>query len=169
MRWLALLVLVACAARPSERIFPPLPGALAQVEAAPDLDGRPIGAQADARATIVIVLASWCGHCHDEIAVIDKLRAAHPHLRVVGVNYKEHEEYDHRGSPAAIRAYSTAHAWLRIAPADQTLFDALGAPPMIPAMFVYGHDGALAAHYDRRGGAMPDAAELAAVLSRLGA
>jgi len=168
MRWLALILLVACVARPQQRIFPPAPGALALVETAADLDGAPIGAS-PAHATIVVMLASWCEHCKAELVVLDRLRAAHPALRIVGVSYHAHEEYDHRGNPVALRAYAAARPWLRIVTADDALFGALGSPPVIPAMFVFDHGGSLAAHYDRRERTMPDAKELAALLAQLGA
>ena len=165
--WLLAILLAACVTRPLQRISPP-PGALARVEASADLDGKPVGTS-DAQATIVVLLASWCEHCKAELAEIDSLRAAHPRLRILGVNYKGHEEYDHRGSPAAIRAYVTARPWLRIVPADDALFSALGSPPMVPTMFVFDRGGALSATFDRRARAMPDAAELSALLAPLGA
>lgn len=168
MRPLVLFLLVACAARPPERISPPAPGALALVETATDLGGTPIGAS-PARATIVVVLASWCEHCAAELAILDRLHRTHPALRVVGVSYAAHEEYDHRGSPAALRSYAAKRPWLPIVTADDALFSALGAPPQIPALFVFDHGGAVAAHYDRRQGAMPNADELTNVLARLGA
>jgi hypothetical protein len=168
VRLVILILLAACAARPQERISPPAPGALATIEAAHDLDGQAIGAS-PAHATMVIVLASWCEHCKDELAVIESMRAKHPALRIVGVSYKAHEEYDHRGNPAALRAYASAHAWLRIALADDAVFQALGAPPVIPALYVFDASGKLAAEYDRRQRAMPDATELGSLLAQLGA
>lgn len=168
MRWLALLLLVACAAHPRERISPPAPGALALVETATDLDGAPVGSSL-ARATIVVVLASWCEHCAAELAILDRLHRTHPALRVVGVSYAAHEEFDHRGNPAALRIYAAKRPWLPIVTADDGLFAALGAPPQIPALFVFDHGGALAAHYDRRSGPMPNGDELTNVLARLGA
>lgn len=168
MRWFSILfLLVACATRPQERISPPAPGALALVETSPDLSGAPIGAS-HARATIVVVLASWCEHCAAELTMLDKLRANRPNLRIVGVSYHAHENYDHRGNPAALRRYAGAHAWLPIVVADDALFDALGSPPLIPAVFVFDQAGGLAAHFDRRAREQPNRRELEQVLARLG-
>ncbi len=168
MRWLAPLLLVACAAHPQERISPPAPGALALVETATDLDGLPIGSS-PARATIVVVLASWCEPCEVEVAILDRLHRTHPALRIVGVSHPVHEELEHRGSLEALRSYAAKRPWLSVVSADDALFAALGAPSEIPAMFVFDRAGGLAAHYDRRQGSLPSGAELTNVLARLGA
>lgn len=143
-------------------------GELAALDASVDLDGRAVG-RADG-ATLVFVFASWCPHCHDALAVLDGLRPAFPRLRVLGVNYRGHEEYDGRGSSDAVRAYVARHApWLRVVPADDALFAALGQPPKIPTLYVYDRAGTLRAIYDRRQRRLPDAAELRALLARIGA
>jgi hypothetical protein len=131
-----------------------------------DLDGAPVG---DAPVTTaVVVFASWCGNCHVELLVLGELLAARDDLRVLGVNFVHHEEYDERGDAAAVRAYVAAEApWMRVVPGDEALFVALGEPPKIPALYVYAPDGRLRARYDRRWSHMPDAAELAALLDRI--
>jgi thiol-disulfide isomerase/thioredoxin len=142
---------------------------LALLEAAPDLDGRVVG-PSDARATVVVVFASWCPHCRHALDDIAQLVSAHPRARVLGVNYKAHEEYDGRGDAAAVRAYLARTApWLRVVPADGTLFAALGRPPYVPTIYVYDRTGALVSVFDRRERGVPDAAELGALLARLGA
>jgi thiol-disulfide isomerase/thioredoxin len=150
---------------------PPAPparhAAFALLEASPDLDARVVGPSA-APATIAIVFASWCGHCRDELAVVDRVRAAHPDARVVGINYRGHEEYAGRGGDSALRAYVAEHApWLRVVPAGEALFEALGRPPKVPTIYVYDRAGALVARYDRRDRPLPGEAELAAVLRGL--
>ncbi len=158
-------------------------GVLAHILASRDLDGAVVGDSDGAgaggppgttplatRATVVILFASWCPHCHDEIQLLDALRAAHPGLRVIGLNYRGHEEYDARGNAAAVRNYRRHFApWMRVVPADERLFDEIGRPPKIPTMFVYDAGGALVQVYDRRVRAMPDGAELEGLLARLGA
>ncbi len=168
MRFLALALLVACAAHPQERISPPAPGALALIETSRDLADAPIGTS-PARATIVVVIASWCKECAAEVAILDKLRGSHPTVRFLGVSYGANEEYDHRGSPAALRAYAGKRPWLRVVIADDAIYAALGAPPKIPALYVFDQAGGLVATFDRRERAMPDAAELAKLLAQLGA
>jgi thiol-disulfide isomerase/thioredoxin len=170
-RAIAVLLVVGCAGppvRPVTRDRAP-PSVLGNIEASTDLDGTPVGA-GEAGATVVIVFASWCEHCKDELAVLDRLRPAYPRLRILGVSYKAHEEYAARGNVTALRAYIAASApWLRVILADEALFTALGRPPKVPTIYVFDQAGGLAARYDRRQRKMPDAAELGALLDRLGA
>lgn len=161
---LAVASLAGCPRPPPPAAPVPRPApALAAVEAAPDLDGRVVGPR-DGRPTIVVVFASWCGHCHHALAELATLGDG---VRVLGVNYRGHEEYDHRGDSAAVRRYVAEHApWLRVVPAGEVLFRALGRPPKVPTLYVYDRGGALVARYDRRERAIPDARELRAVLRR---
>lgn len=161
------LALVCCAPAPRHAVSSA--GIIATLEAQPDLDGATIGAS-PAKATIVVVFASWCAHCRAELRALDALRAAHPQLRIVGVSYKGHEEYDHRGNPEALRAYVAANApWLRVVPCDDALFTQLGSPPRIPTLFVYDATGALVETFDRRERPEPTADELEPLVRRLGA
>jgi thiol-disulfide isomerase/thioredoxin len=177
------MLLASCmTAAPGPGYAPP-PGrrdVLADLLAAPPLDGfagapagptdGPPGASLAPRATVVVVFASWCTHCHDEIAVLDTLRGAHPAMRVIGVNYRGHEEYDRRGDSEAVRNYVRNFApWMRVVPIDEALFDELGRPPKIPTLYVYDARGALIETFDRQYRDQPGAAELDALLARLGA
>ncbi len=82
MRPLVIVVLLASCAEPRRRLplrfrrRPPPPALFAQLEASPDLDGTVVGGSAS--TTVVIVMASWCSHCRDELAVFDTVRAHHP-------------------------------------------------------------------------------------------
>jgi thiol-disulfide isomerase/thioredoxin len=144
--------------------------AYARLEASATLDGGAVADVAPApAATVVVVFASWCGHCRDELAAIDVVRARHRDVRTLGVNYRPHEEYDHLGDAAKVRAYVDAYApWLIVVPADDTLFAALGRPPKVPTIYVYDRAGRLVEVYDRRTRPMPTAADLDAVLDRIG-
>jgi thiol-disulfide isomerase/thioredoxin len=175
MRALLLTLLVACGpARPTATVakVPPVVEVeakpttpLGMVEAAADLDGAKIGAAAG-KTTVLIVFASWCPHCHTELAILDELRAKHAEMRVVGVNYVGHEEYKGRGNPIALRAYLAKHApWLRVVPADDELYAALGRPPKIPTIYVFDAKGTRVATFDRRERPKPTAEELEAVLA----
>jgi thiol-disulfide isomerase/thioredoxin len=173
VRIATLLVLVGCSqvAHTSKNEAPDRApaGQLAAIEASNDLDGGGIG-KSDAHATVVVVFASWCEHCHRELEILAQLRPAHAAMRVVGVNYRGHEEYDHRGNPVALRRYIAAHApWIRVVPADDKLFETLGSPPKVPTIFVYDRNGRLVTTYDRRERDEPDASELEALLEKLGA
>jgi thiol-disulfide isomerase/thioredoxin len=167
MQVVSAVLLAACATSappiPPKAAPPPL---YAQLEASRDLDGTVVG-PSDAQATVVIVMASWCGHCRDELAVFDAVRAAHPAVRWLAVNYKAHEEYDRRGNSIEIRALARQTPWLRVIPADETLFASLGRPPLIPTVFVFDRDGSLVARFDRRERKPPDPAELDALLVRI--
>jgi len=168
----ALLLLAACAATTPAPVTPQpatapvtvppavsaAPSPLAQLEASRDLDNAVIGAQRT--PTVVMLLASWCSHCRDELAVFDEIRAQHPHVRWLGLNYKAHEEYDDRGSSAAIHTLAGATRWMRIVPADDALFAAFGSPPKVPTIFVFDSRGTLVATFDRRERSAPREQEL---------
>lgn len=165
MRWLAcVVVLIGCATS-----APPLPtapvqsGVLARLEASPDLDGAVVG-HGDV-ATLVVVFASWCEYCKAELVELDALRSHH--VRMLGVNYRGHEDYAGRGGPVAVRAFAQRTPWLRVVPIDDAMFAALGSPPQIPTIFVFDRSGALVASYSRKERPPPDRAELAAVIDKL--
>ena len=144
------------------------PALVSHIEASPDLDGVRVGRVET--PTIAVVFASWCTHCKHELAVIDSLRARHPRVRILGINVRAHEEYADRGSTAAVRAYLAASApWLRVVPADDALFTALGRPPKVPTIYVFDRSGALVETFARRTRPLPTADERAALLRRLGA
>jgi thiol-disulfide isomerase/thioredoxin len=139
------------------------------IEASTDLDGKLVG-NTRARATIVVLMASWCGHCRTQLVQLAAIQQAHPKLRVLGVNYKAHEEYDNRGNAAQLRAYVGENVpWLRVVPAGEPLFDALGRPPFVPAVWVYNANGELVQFFDRREREPPTVDELETLLARLGA
>jgi thiol-disulfide isomerase/thioredoxin len=164
------------AAPPAAAPAPRPDGVLAHVLMSPDLDGMrtgdlvgPPGAAPPPRATVLVVFASWCGNCHQELELLAAELDVHPGLRVIGINYRGHEEYDARGNAVAVRRYVHDHApWLRVVPAGEELFSELGRPPKIPTMYVYDARGALVAVYDRQYRAMPDRGELEQLLARLG-
>lgn len=145
--------------------------AFRELETSATIDGYAVADVAPgASATVVVVFASWCGHCRDQLVALDAVRARHPGMRALGVNYRGHEEYDHLGDAHRVRAYVTANApWLIVVPAGERLFSALGRPPKIPTLYVYDRAGRLVQVYDRRTAAMPTAADLDALLNYIGA
>lgn len=166
---LAVLAATTPACAPARDPVAPAPAATEAhtlLEAAPDLDGQAIGPLAtDGRATIAVVFASWCTHCRDEIPVLAELAQRQPGLRILGVNYRRHEEYEQRGDAAAVRAFVAEVApWLRVVPADEALWAALGRPPKVPALYVFDRGGRLVRTFDRRRDEIPTLAELEAAL-----
>jgi thiol-disulfide isomerase/thioredoxin len=145
---------------------PPAP-TVAVLEHATDMDGVVVG-PAETRATVAIVFASWCGHCRNEMRELAVLRADLPDVRFLGVNYKQHEEYDGRGDSAAVRTMVAELApWLRVVPADEALWTSLGRPPKVPTLYVFDRNGVLAKTYDRRFDALPTFDELERVIDAL--
>ena len=169
MRALVVAVIAAgCAAQPVAPQATPsttpasaAPSTLAQLEASRDLDGNLVGASSV--PTVVIVMASWCRACREELALFDQLRSAHPHVRWLAVNYKQHEEYDRRGNASAIAALAHEVPWLRVVPAEEALYIAIGRPTKIPTVLVF-RDRALVARFDRSERAAPSQDELDALL-----
>jgi thiol-disulfide isomerase/thioredoxin len=125
---------------------------LAAVEAATDLDGVVIGPLDPAQiGTVAMVFASWCEHCRDELPVLTAFRDRHPTVRVLGINYRGHEEYDGRGDAAAVRRFVVELApWLRVVPADERVWASLGRPPKVPTVYVFDRAGVLVRAFDRR-------------------
>ena len=172
MRALVVLVLLAgcppAAEYPQPKPQPRPPTPLSIIETSPDLDGKIVG-PSNARATIIVLMASWCGHCKVQLDQLAELRARHPFTRVLGVNYKGHEEYDGRGNAAQLRVYLQHLPWLRVVPAGEQLYAALGQPPYVPAVWVYDARGNLVQFFDRRDREPPSPDEIEALLVRLGA
>ncbi len=173
MRALACVVLlVACRAGAPAAETPnsgahstaqPVAGVLARLDASRDLDGAIVGTSDE--PTLVVVFASWCEHCKAELAELDAIRTRH--VRLLGVNYRGHEEYDHRGNSEAVRAFARRTPWLRVVPIGDALYAALGSPPQIPTLYLFDRHGALVAAFDRRERRPPDRAELAALIDAL--
>ncbi|MBK9029973.1 MAG: TlpA family protein disulfide reductase [Myxococcales bacterium] len=164
------LCLGATACGPAAMAPPPTPGprgpTLAVVEAALDLDGAVVGPPAAAEvATVAIVFASWCVHCREEMPVLAELHARRPDVRILGINYRAHEEYDGRGDAVAVRQFVAERApWLRVVPADERVWRSVGRPPKVPTVLVFDRAGALVRAFDRRSEAVPDLAALEAVV-----
>jgi thiol-disulfide isomerase/thioredoxin len=132
-----------------------------------DLDGRVVG-EAPGRATIAIVFASWCGHCRHQIAQLAEVIDGRDDVRVVGINFLHHEEYDDRGDSQAVRAYLAGEApWLQVVPAGEDLWRALGSPSKVPTLYVFDDAGELRQVFDRRTGELPTYSDLIAALNAL--
>jgi thiol-disulfide isomerase/thioredoxin len=160
--FLPLVLLTACGSTPvapTPRAPEVAPGVLAEVEALTALDSAPIGAvDATQEGTLVIVFASWCRYCRDEIAVLDTLRRERPGLRIIGLN--AYESFDELSDETTLRGWLAAHApWLRVALGDR-LLPRFGGVPKIPTLFLFDRQGKLAKDYRRARRAPPTLDEL---------
>lgn len=170
-RALVLVLLAGCGAMYAEPGPPPPADPAAswqRLVSARDLDGAVVGETPD-RATIAIVFASWCGYCRAEIVdELSTVRAHHDDVRIVGVNFRRHEEYDRRGDSAAVRAFVAETApWLQVVPGDEAMFRAFGSPTYIPQVYVFDAHGALVKIYDRDQRDPPTARELDGLIAGL--
>lgn len=139
---------------------------LRAVEASVDLEGSLVGPlDLTQSATVAMVFASWCGHCRTELPVIAALKERHPSVRVLGINYRAHEEYGGRGGPIEVRAFVSDQApWLRVVPVDEVVWSSLRRPARVPAIYVFDRAGALVRTFDPRTNRLPTLEELEAVL-----
>jgi hypothetical protein len=132
-----------------------------------DLDGRVVG-EVPGRATIAVVFASWCGHCRHQIAQLAEVIDGREDVRVLGINFLHHEEYDDRGDSQAVRDYLAAEApWMQVVPAGERLWRELGSPSKVPTIYVFDDAGELRRVWDRRSGELPTYSDLVAVLDAL--
>lgn len=158
--------LVGCGATAANTVAEPALG-YQSVVAATDLNGNTVGpASGETEATVVIVFASWCTPCKNELRMLGELRTEEPRVRVVGVN--AYEDYDDRSDMMRLQDFLSAEApWLQVVPADQDIMAALGTPKKVPTMFVYRRDGTLARAFLRTQGPPPDKAAVRAVLDEI--
>ncbi len=157
---LAALALSCAAPRTAPRRLAASDPAYDRLENAADIDGRPIGRLADGQqATLVIVFASWCGHCRHELAVIQDLVRAEPALRVVGVN--AYETWSQLSDETRLREFLGANApWLRVVHGDARLLRAFGGVPKIPSLFLYDRHGRLVVDWRRQERPPPELPDL---------
>lgn len=107
-----------------------------------DLQGQVMGQEASAKLTAVVVFASWCRYCRQEIDVLRDLSQVDSRLRLIGVNYYEKDD----GS--RLRAYLRERApGLRVVRADTGLWAALGRPTHVPTLYLFNGQGRLVAAY----------------------
>jgi hypothetical protein len=166
--------LVGCAPLPAPAPAPPPAEAPRRgaaswqmLAASRDLDGRTVG-ESPGRATIAVVFASWCGHCRHQIGQLAEVIEGRDDVRVLGINFLHHEEYDDRGDSQAVRDYLAAEApWLQVVPADEDLWRALGSPSKVPTIYVFDDAGELRQVWDRRDAELPTYSDVAAVLDAI--
>lgn len=131
-----------------------------------DIRGNQVAEDPQARATIVIVFASWCQPCRDELKILQEMVRERPNLRVIGVN--AYEDFDDLSDEQALLAYlRETHPWLTVVRADTELLQRLGGVRKVPSLFVFGRDGARLKEYRRSQRKPPTRTELAALIDPL--
>ncbi len=109
---------------------------------ATDLNGSTVGPSGAGQVTAVLVFASWCRPCRNEIAMLGNLIQEEPRLRVIGVNY--YEEQNDNSDEDRLRSFVTEKApWLQVVRADEKLMDGLGRPSKVPTVFLFDGRGRL--------------------------
>jgi hypothetical protein len=142
MRWLCLVVLLACAAPPAHPVYPE------------------VAAAAPGRGPLVaVVFASWCRHCRDELALLAEIRAERPGLRIVGLN--AYEDWEGASNQEKLAIFLAENApWLPVVRADDAMLEALGGVPKIPSLFLFSSEGKLVEAYRRQDRQPPGKKEL---------
>ncbi|MCG8418323.1 MAG: TlpA family protein disulfide reductase [Proteobacteria bacterium] len=137
------------------------------VLAASDITGHEVGAAPPGKqVTAVVVFASWCQPCRNELALLGNLADSEPRLRVIGVNY--YEEFENWSDEERLRSFLRKRApWLQVVRADDPLIDALGRPRKIPSLFLFDRNGKLVQSYLRSERKPPDRAELEQTIARV--
>lgn len=131
-----------------------------------DLAGKPVGHDGAARATVVIVFASWCYPCRKELAILSELVTEHPGVRVIGIN--AFEDFDDLSDAATLTAFlGTNHPWLRVVRGDDALLRSLGGVRKIPTLFVFDARGVRVKAFRRSQRLPPTKKELGQLLSSL--
>jgi thiol-disulfide isomerase/thioredoxin len=161
--WLLAAALTSCTRPPP---VPPGEGdeAYRTVVSRHGLDGKPVGHDQAARATVVIVFASWCQACRKELAMLSELVTEHPRVRVIGVN--AFEDFDDLSNAVALKEFlGSNHPWLTVVRGDDQLLRSLGGVSKIPTLFVFDAHGAAVKVYRREQRSPPSKEELARVVA----
>jgi thiol-disulfide isomerase/thioredoxin len=160
------LALVACATAGRESSGPRADRGYRAVVSRADIAGAPIGDDPAARATVVIVFASWCRPCRNELNMLSELIREQPKIRIIGVN--AYEDWDNLSDEKKLHAFlAETHPWLRVVRGDDEILSSLGGVPKIPSVFVFDRNGGKVKAYRRAERKPPTRQELEAVLAPL--
>ncbi len=119
------------------------PSPLTVLTAERDIDGTVVGeAAAGTQATVVVVFASWCGHCRRELAILGEISRQQPAVRMIGLN--AYEQWGNRSDEQRLRQFLGEYApWLQVVRARENLLGAFGGATKIPTLFVFDREGRL--------------------------
>ena len=116
--------------------------------------------------TFAVMFASWCGHCHVQLDILNQLRLAHPTVAFMGLSYAPFEAFNSNGDFAQLRTYAADNApWLPIYELPEAMYQLAGQPRKIPTLWVFNADGSLLATFDRATREAPDLAELESLVA----
>ena len=134
-----------------------------QVMRSKTIDGGVIASER--KPTAMVVFASWCGPCRQELAALGEIRQKFPTLRVIGIN--AYEEYAQRSDQERLRTFLQANApWMKtIVFGDSALLRDFGRVPNIPTLFVYDDKGGVVAEFRRNKREPPTHDELEAAIA----
>jgi thiol-disulfide isomerase/thioredoxin len=158
---LTLLIATGCSGASADVREPAGPTSpLDRMHAATDIDGAVVGAPAPGtRVTVVVVFASWCGPCRDELAMLGEIRRTTSDLRVIGLN--AYEQWGKLSDEDRLRGYLAQHApWLQVVHADAALLGHFGGVPKVPTIFLFDRYGRMVSEFRRANRAPPTRAEL---------
>jgi thiol-disulfide isomerase/thioredoxin len=137
------------------------PPSLAQLRAAPLLIPSAVEPARQPTLTFAVMFASWCGHCHVQLDILNRLRLAHPTVNFIGLSYAPFEEFNANGDLARLRDYVAANApWLAIYTLPESLYQRVGRPSKVPTLWAFRADGTLLATFDRAERKAPEFSEL---------
>lgn len=138
---------------------------MAQLRAAPLLIPSAVTPIAQPSLTFAVMFASWCGHCHVQLDILNRLRLAHPSVNFIGLSYAPFEEFNANGDLPRLRDYVAANApWLPMYALPEAMYQRVGRPSKVPTLWAFAADGSLLATFDRAVRTAPDYTELDALV-----
>ncbi len=111
------------------------------------MTGAPLAIEA--RPTVVVFFASWCGPCRAELANLGRLHEKHPGVRIIGLN--SYEDFRDYSDTQQLRAFLDSNApWMtEVVSADEAMLIDFGRVPRIPTLLVFDASGKISAEFRR--------------------
>lgn len=133
-----------------------------KVMTAMQIDGTQVERQA--RPTVIVFFASWCGPCRRELADLGEIHTRYPDLRVIGLSsYEDFRDYSDQHK---LQAFLSEHApWMvEVVRADAQLLADFGMVPRIPTLLIYDAQGRIRTEFRRDQRHPPSRDELEAAI-----
>ena len=153
------IVFAACSQSPSLR--EPHPGVQSLAGA---IDRHGDAVKVGDGPLVVVVFASWCQPCRNELRELRTFRARMPRVQLIAVN--AYESYESRSDSERLDAFLRAnHPDLQVVIASPRLLRRLGGVAKVPTLLVFDRRGALYRRF--RAPNVPNAEELQALIRPL--